>query len=222
MKYTEDIKSAYISLEEQNEKLVERYIKPHKSNIGSVDNDFLLDVKSYLVLLHAAIEDYVEWISVFSSKAACDIFKDKGIITIPFLFLFQKSDSLKKRLKIKKGKITDSPKEFILSNLKEIHQITIQNAIINNGINTMYLNSLLQKCGINFDTTAKEFDGWKKLADYRGDYAHAVLFHNGRKPRANRILTPEAAEDIGSDCISFCLHLKEEALAALAWEIEKK
>lgn len=222
MEYISKIEYAYDSLTNQSEKLVERYIQSHIGNVDSTDADFSLDVKSYLILLHAAIEDYIEGISVFASNAAHEIFKDKGIITMPFLFVCATSKSFENRLKDASKELIDSPKNFLLSELGNIHDITVKKAINNNGINVRYLNSLLQHCGINFDTKANEFISWKKLADYRGDYAHAVFFHHGSKPKTNKILSPEDAMDLGSDCISFCLNIKQEALAALAWTIEKK
>lgn len=216
MEYAEKIELAYVSLTEVNKGLVKRYIEPHKGNVNSTETEFSLDVKSYLVLLHAAIEDYIEGISVFSSNAACEIFKENGIVTMPLLFICAKSKSFKDRLSKKlTEEIQDSPKDFLLSSLGDIHAVTVANAIDNNGINVKYLNSLLQHCGINFDINDNDFISWKSLADYRGDYAHAVVFHHGKKPTAKKLLSPEDAMNLGSDCISFSSKIKDEALASL-------
>lgn len=95
MDYSTDIEKAYTILNEVNNVLLKRYITPHKGNVESTEEDFSLDVKSYLVLLHAAIEDYIERISVFSSNAACEKFKQEGIVTVPLIFLFAKINILK-------------------------------------------------------------------------------------------------------------------------------
>jgi len=212
-----DIEKAYETLCEVNEMLLKRYITPHKGNVESTEEDFSLDVKSYLILLHAAIEDYVEGISVFSSNAACEKFKNEGVVTIPLIFLFAKSKSFKERVSDKKinDEIQISPADFLLSSLGDIHSLAVSNAIDNNGINVRYLNSLLQHCGIHFDTTDNDFISWKTLADYRGDYAHAVVFNHGKKPTAKKLLSPEDAITLSNDCLSFSLKIKKEALSIL-------
>lgn len=217
MDYSKNIEDAYSTLNEINSGLLERYISPHKGNVESTEKDFALDVKSYLVLLHAAIEDYIEGISVFSSNAACEIYKNEGKLTIPLLFLFAKSKSFKERVAEKKinDEIHATPKDFLTSSLGEMHSLTVSNAIDNNGINIKYMNNLLQHCGIHFDTTDNDFISWKSLADYRGDYAHAVVFNHGKKPTAKKMLSPENAMDLGNDCISFSLKIKNEALNIL-------
>ncbi len=215
--YSKDIESAYSNLIATNNILLERYILPHKGNVDSTSDIFHLDVKSYLILLHAAIEDYIEGISVFSSQAACDIFKNEGVITLPLVFIFAKSKVFKDRVSEKaiKNEISTSPKDFLLDSLGDIHSLTISNAIDNNGINIKYLNNLLHFCGINFDSTDNDFISWKSLADYRGDYAHAVVFNHGKKPTAKKILSPEDAMNLGEDCLSFSLKIKNESLVSL-------
>ena len=217
MDYKVDIEKAYANLSEVNEMLLKRYINPHKGNVESTEEDFSLDVKSYLILLHAAIEDYIEGVSVFSSNAACEKFKNEGIVTIPLIFLFAKSKSFKDRVSDKKinEEIKDSPADFLISSLGDIHSLAVSNAIDNNGINVRYLNSLLQHCGIHFDTTDNDFNSWKSLADYRGDYAHAVVFNHGKKPTAKKLLSPEDAIKLSDDCLSFSLKIKTEALSVL-------
>lgn len=111
--------------------------------------------------------------------------------------------------------MTNSPTDFLLSSLGDIHSLAVSNAIDKNGINIRYLKGLLQHCGIHFDTTDNDFISWKNLADYRGDNAHAVVFNHGKKPTAKKILSPEDAIKIGNDCISFSLKIKEEALSVL-------
>ena len=215
--YPNRIAGAYTNLVEVNNQLLTRYIKPHEGNVNSSNEDFSLDVKSYLILLHAAIEDYIEGISVFSSDIACAKRQEEGLVTLPFLFLFAKSKSYKERVSDKKinDVLANSPELFILSSLGDIHGLAVANAIDNNGINVRYLNSLLQHFGINFDITDNDFISWKTLADYRGDYAHAFFFNHGKKPTAKKILSPEDALNIGNDCISFANKIKNEALASL-------
>ena len=217
MDYSSNIEHAFTTLSDVNKALLKRYIAPHKGNINSTQDDFSLDVKSYLILLHAAIEDYIEGISVFSSNAACEKFKNEGVVTVPLLFLFAKSKSFKERIADKKlnEEVINSPKDFLLSSLGDIHSLAVSNAIDNNGINVKYLNGLLQHCGIHFDTTDNDFISWKSLADYRGDYAHAVVFNHGKKPTAKKLLSPEDAMNLGADCISFSLKIKDEALNSL-------
>ncbi|QJT81938.1 HEPN domain-containing protein [Kosakonia sp. MUSA4] len=215
--YSLRIAEAFSNLENVNSQLLHRYITPHRGNVDSTSEDFYLDVKSYLILLHAAIEDYIEGISVFSSEIACEKFKNEGVVTLPLIFLFAKSKSYKERIADKKinEEITISPKDFLISSLGEINSIAVSNAIDNNGINVRYLNSLLQHCGINFDVSDNEFISWKNLADYRGDFAHAVFFNHGKKPTAKKLLSPEDALNLGKDCISFSEKIKKEALISL-------
>ncbi|EPY7124145.1 HEPN domain-containing protein [Klebsiella michiganensis] len=217
MDYSVDIMKAFDTLVRVNTTLYNRYILPHIGVVDSTDEVFSLDVKSYLILLHAAIEDYIEGISVFTSNAACELFKNEGKITLPFIFLFAKSKSFKDRVSDKKlsEELHDSPRDFMVSSLGDINSIAVVGAIDNNGINVRYLNNLLQHCGINFDVSENDFISWKSLADYRGDYAHAVVFNHGKKPKATKLISPEAARDLGSDCIRFSEKIRDEALSSL-------
>lgn len=217
MSYSLNITKAFDTLVEVNKSLYKRYILPHIGVVTSTDEEFSLDVKSYLILLHAAIEDYIEGVSVFTSSAACELFKSQGKITLPLIFLFAKSKSFKERVSDKKlsDELHNSPRDFIISSLGDIHSITVSCAIDNNGINVKYLNSLLQHCGINFDVSENDFISWKTLADYRGDYAHAVVFNHGRKPKATKLISPEVAKNLGSDCIEFSRKIRDEALNSL-------
>lgn len=217
MDYSVDIMKAFDTLVRVNTTLYNRYILPHIGVVDSTDEVFSLDVKSYLILLHAAIEDYIEGISVFTSNAACELFKNEGKITLPFIFLFAKSKSFKDRVSDKKlsEELHDSPRDFMVSSLGDINSIAVVGAIDNNGINVRYLNNLLQHCGINFDVSENDFISWKSLADYRGDYAHAVVFNHGKKPKATKLISPEDARDLGSDCIRFSEKIRDEALSSL-------
>ena len=217
MDYSVDIMKAFDTLVRVNTNLYNRYILPHIGVVDSTDEVFSLDVKSYLILLHAAIEDYIEGISVFTSNAACELFKNEGKITLPLMFLFAKSKSFKDRVSDKKlsEELHDSPRDFMVSSLGDITANAVVGAIDNNGINVRYLNNLLQHCGINFDVSENDFISWKSLADYRGDYAHAVVFNHGKKPKATKLISPEDARDLGNDCIRFSEKIRDEALSSL-------
>lgn len=217
MDYSVDIMKAFDTLVRVNTNLYNRYILPHIGVVDSTDEVFSLDVKSYLILLHAAIEDYIEGISVFTSNAACELFKNEGKITLPLMFLFAKSKSFKDRVSYKKlsEELHDSPRDFMVSSLGDINANAVAGAIDNNGINVRYLNNLLQHCGINFDVSENDFISWKSLADYRGDYAHAVVFNHGKKPKATKLISPEDARDLGNDCIRFSEKIRDEALSSL-------
>ncbi|AOM96868.1 TPA: HEPN domain-containing protein [Klebsiella pneumoniae] len=217
MDYSVDIMKAFDTLVRVNTNLYNRYILPHIGVVDSTDEVFSLDVKSYLILLHAAIEDYIEGISVFTSNAACELFKNEGKITLPLMFLFAKSKSFKDRVSDKKlsEELHDSPRDFMVSSLGDINANAVAGAIDNNGINVRYLNNLLQHCGINFDVSENDFISWKSLADYRGDYAHAVVFNHGKKPKATKLISPEDARDLGNDCIRFSEKIRDEALSSL-------
>ncbi|MDK1806484.1 HEPN domain-containing protein [Klebsiella pneumoniae] len=217
MDYSVDIMKAFDTLVRVNTNLYNRYILPHIGVVDSTDEVFSLDVKSYLILLHAAIEDYIEGISVFTSNAACELFKNEGKITLPLMFLFAKSKSFKDRVSDKKlsEELHDSPRDFMVSSLGDINANAVVGAIDNNGINVRYLNNLLQHCGINFDVSENDFISWKSLADYRGDYAHAVIFNHGKKPKATKLISPEDARDLGNDCIRFSEKIRDEALSSL-------
>ncbi|HHH2394778.1 TPA: hypothetical protein ACPZCL_004694 [Klebsiella pneumoniae] len=217
MDYSVDIMKAFDTLVRVNTNLYNRYILPHIGVVDSTDEVFSLDVKSYLILLHAAIEDYIEGISVFTSNAACELFKNEGKITLPLMFLFAKSKSFKDRVSDKKlsEELHDSPRDFMVSSLGDINANAVAGAIDNNGINVRYLNNLLQHYGINFDVSENDFISWKSLADYRGDYAHAVVFNHGKKPKATKLISPEDARDLGNDCIRFSEKIRDEALSSL-------
>lgn len=217
MDYCTDIDTALDNLKEIYEKLRGRYIEKHIQNPSSTEDEFSLDVKSFCILLHAALEDYIEGISIFSCTAALEKYVNEGVATLPLIFSLHHSGVLKSRVKEKDiiNAIPKSHDDFIKDSAGEVRGYIVNNAISNNGINLKYLNEMLHLIGIHFDTSSPNFHDWVSLADFRGDYAHAVIFNHGKKPALNKVLSPESADQKGESCILFAEELCDSAKRSL-------
>jgi hypothetical protein len=64
---------------------------------------------------------------------------------------------------------------------------------------------LLIPVGLNLPS-GPELNSLKKLADARGSFAHTMALDAkyGEYKKANKVLTPEEAQSIATDCLNMC------------------
>lgn len=188
---------------------------------------FKLDVKSYCVLLHAAIEDFIEGVVLNVYKASHDLFLEEGVITIPFMYSLHLSGVLEKRwseiaeddVEISKGEVLYpvSPIEYFL-NSNYICEPFIHSILTSNhGISRKYIKKIVMILGIHVDFSDVMYSDWKSIADYRGAYAHSDISYID-KTKAKKPLSPEKCRDAGNSAISFSFKLVKWAKESLMKE----
>ena len=210
----------YDSLKKANEDLYDRYIDKYIKVFCDVD-DFKLDTRTYCVLLHAALEGFIEDVSFFTSKYSFFLFKEKGEVTIPFMFFLNGTNLCNSRLLSKSEKSEDDDGvhigehviEFIFDSEDKANTLWMGKINSNHGIKSKHLNSIIQALGIHFDKSDLNFDSWESFAQYRGSFAHsnADYLAGTSGETAIKELSPEDAKKKGRECVDFALTIIEEA-----------
>ncbi len=159
-------------------------------------------VKAYCILSHAAIEEYLETVSMRVMKRSIDdwLFKRRYTDTLATLLCTYGSqinisadeNSREKRVfDYLKGAFKDAKEKLS----KDIYE--------NNGISIKYIRKLMIPVAIDITDDALLLNSLKQLAKERGAYAH--------KQKINTVLSPEDAKKYVGDCINLCSDIKEKA-----------
>lgn len=216
----------YYTLYTANDALYERFLKKHMNGTGSVE-EFKLDTRSYCVLLHAALENFVEDVSLFVANYSFFLFKECGEVTIPLMFLLNGTKSYDDRF-VTKGDTDDSDddsyhiKQHVVEFIVDCEMKTImkwKNVITSNhGIKTKHLNSVLQSVGIHCDVEDANFSSWKNFSSYRGSFAHLSepYLSDDSSSSAIKELSPEYAFKYGNECVDYSITIIEEAKRILS------
>lgn len=216
----------YYTLYSANDALSERFLKRHMNGTGDID-EFKLDTRSYCVLLHAALENFVEDVSLFVAKYSFFLFKESGEVTIPLMFLLNGTKSYDDRF-VTKGDVADSDddgyhiKQHVVEFIFDCEMKTSMKwkSVItsNHGIKTKHLNSVLQAVGIHCDVEDENFSSWKSFSSYRGSFAHLSepYLSGDSSDSAIKELSPEYAFKFGKECVDYGLTIIEEAKKILS------
>lgn len=219
-----------IDLDELKIDLESKFLSEHLANqLASLD-DFKFDVKSYCVLLHAAIEDFIEGIALKVYTASYYLFMEKGIVTIPFMYALHLSGALEKRISdISEddsiSKMHDSiypiHPAFYFFNCKESLDSSIKSLLTaNHGISRKYLKKIIMTLGVYIDFTNTAYLSWKSIAEHRGAYAHSDTSYIDIT-KAKKPLSPEKSKEIGDAAVDFAMKIAEWAEESLNIENKK-
>lgn len=200
----ENLKKKYDDLEDHVLELLFRFIEPHKDPLQKPDV-YNLDVHSFCILCHAAFEEFLEDITIFSVDKIEKEFKNKprrfSYATLCLLHFDEHQKSLS-------GDdswpdvFNDYLSERISDRKKELSKYAMHE---NHGIDIKYLRKLLQPIGIEVPSNPIETSALSKLKDIRGAYAHSYARH--KNP-----LSPEDAEKIVFDVLGMIERVKDKAL----------
>ncbi|HEH9440766.1 TPA: hypothetical protein SIA39_002791 [Aeromonas sobria] len=216
-----------LALSDTKKDLDDKFLKPHLNNPTAVLEDFKFDVKSYCVLLHAAIEDFIEGVALSIFRASCDIYLKEGVITIPFMYALHMSGALEKRITEiaeddvdqKNGEIAHpvSPSIFFMNQIKSA-ELHIQDLLgKNHGISRKYLKKILMALGVHIEFTDINYSHWKSISEYRGAYAHSDISYID-VTKAKKPLAPEKSLEIGNAAIEFSMKIFSWAEDSLKFE----
>ncbi|QMI06350.1 MULTISPECIES: HEPN domain-containing protein [Enterobacteriaceae] len=214
-------------LSKTKDDLERKFLAPYFNDPLVEPETFKLDVKSYCVLLHAAIEDFIEGVVLSVYKASHDLFLEDGVITIPFMYSLHLSGVLERRLseiadddvEISKGEVLYpvSPIEYFLNSNYTCEPFIHSMLTSNHGISRKYIKKIVMVLGIHVDFSDVMYSDWKSIAEYRGAYAHSDISYID-KTKAKKPLSPEKCRDAGNSAISFSYKLVEWAKESLMKE----
>ena len=177
--------------------------------------DYEHEVKAACVLAHAALEEFVESISMHVMKTAVQQWERDRKASDPLLALCLKhgvtvsvEDDEEKTQKT----CFDLLREAI-SEAKKRHSKSIQD---NHGFSLKYLRAALTPVFINPPNDVRLTESLKTLTAARGSFAHSAAKHAEFRSdtKVGRASTPLAPEDAGKaidDCVLLCQAIAESA-----------
>jgi hypothetical protein len=192
-------------LESLSDTLIElegKFISNH-DNPTEDPQDFILDVKSYCVLSHAAFEEFIENLCVKILNEVCENYRLTGRFSFSTLCLlhFTQAD----RLEDDKWPDDQTLYEYFLKKLKEIKQEKSKEILENNhGIGMKYLKKMLLPLGLKLPTNQNQVASLANLAKARGGFAHTAK-------RASKVITPDDALTYVYDVYGMCVDLCKQA-----------
>ena len=200
----EDLVKRYDQLELHILELMYRYIDTHNDPMQGPD-DYNLDVHSFCILCHAAFEEYIEDITLYSIERIDKEFNSKirkiSYATLCFLHFDEHELTLNNDDKWSVT-LNDYLKARISARKTELSKYATQE---NHGIDVKYLRKLLVPVGIDVPQNAKYLTSLESLKNIRGAYAHSYA-------RNNKPMAPEDARSIAFDVLEMIQKIKNKAI----------
>lgn len=201
----EELKSKYDALEGHLLELIYRYIDSHKKKVLERPDEYKLDVHSFCILCHAAFEEFIEDVTLYSvNRIEREFNCPNRKFSFATLCLLHFDENAKKITDEKDwpNVYNDYLSARILKRKAELSRYAKQE---NHGIDIKYLRKLLLPIGIDVPRNPAEVSALTKLKEIRGAYAHSYA-------RIQRVVTPEDAENIVYDVLHMVERIKDKAL----------
>ena len=188
--------------------LDDKFIKPYLPAQPGVDPAvYNLDVRAYLLLSHAALEQFVEDLCLELMNRAVDSWESNHHLSEPLLALVAfYSDCLPISENEREPEVTffdhirigvEKAKTTFSSYLKRK----------NNGVSVKYLRQMLLPVGLSLPTDPRLVASLGQLASHRGDNAH--------KHRVSKSADPKTAREWVGDCLLLSALLTDDAMKAM-------
>jgi hypothetical protein len=192
-------KNIYSSLEDRLLDLIDRFIDCHKDPTESPES-YALDVESFILLSHAAFEEFVEELGkAVANESLCNFKSGKISKTTLCLLHFSDSDSL--------SNWDESKTLYDRLLTKYFERVNQYNNSIadNNGVNLKYLKKILIPIGLDIPHEFKHTNAISTLATMRGGFAHKY------KQAVNNVKTPQYVLTIMYDVLEYMELLMKQA-----------
>lgn len=178
--------------------------------VGPVDPPQVweFDVRSYVVLAHAAFEEFYEELALAmldGIKAGWDTGKKFTVASGLLISAYGSRPSFSKSNGSNEKAIHEYVDEAIKAAERKLKILCSKD---NHGAAPKHVRTLLIPVGLNFTPTLGLKNSLVKLAETRGAFAHKGL--------VTHLLTPEGAKGIVADCLEFAETVVADANARLA------
>lgn len=201
----EDLENKYNDLENHILELGIKYIELHNDPLEN-PNDYKLDVNSFCILCHAAFEEFLEDVTLYSIDHIEREFNSKirkiSYATICLLHFDEHPLGLTEDQKWESNYLNDYLSKRLAERKSELSKYAIKE---NHGIDIKYLRKLLLPIGIDVPRDIKELGSLNILKNIRGTYAHSFA-------RTNKPLSPEDAMNAVFDVLEMVTKIKNKAL----------
>lgn len=201
---SEELENKFRALENHVLELLIRYLEPHKDPLQS-PNDYDLDVHSFCILSHAAFEEFVEDVTLYSvDKIETEFNSINRKFSYATLCLLHFDEHQKKIAEENNwpSAFNDYLSQRIAARKSELSKYATQE---NHGIDIKYLRKLLQPIGIEVPRNPHELSALSRLKTIRGAYAHSYA-------RRRDSISPEDADNIVCDVLEMVRRIKNKAL----------
>lgn len=186
------------------------YLKKHLQDTElSISPDWERDKKSLIVFSHAAIENYIEMISLTLIKhGRHDYVFNKRVSDIILNFLWLRSNS---KPEFSTEEWGGASRPLLIKELDDLIDSFANEITINNhGIKIKHLNNLLRSVSIDLPENIELLGDLDKLTDYRGEFAHRFLARGFKIKRITNTESPETVKKIIINCyrLSYRLYIR--------------
>lgn len=198
-----DVKESLDKLELYLLELEDRYIDTHKDLFENPE-EYKLDVRSYCVLSHAAFEEFVENVCLYTLNEIEEKFTNTQRISFSTLCLLHFSGNAK-TLDNESWKDDDRMFDYLLDKLKDIKSEFSKYIMDqNHGVGLKYLKKMLVPLGLYTPLDVKHRTALDNLSQSRGGYAHT-------SHRNIRSLSPEDARTQVRDVYEIMVELSNKS-----------
>jgi len=200
-------KVTYQFLRKHIRKLEKRLIASHlpaDPHVGPAKYD--PDVRAYLLLSHAAIEDFVEQVALAVAKEAELRWLNNKRLSRPIvaLLICYNADPV---LPDHKDSSIDTSFDIIRNALSSARERFSNDVFNNHGISLGYIRKLLYPIGIDISADPRLQASLATLSKERGAFAHTICIANH--------MAPEDAKLCVDDCLELCRDIWEKAQSVI-------
>ncbi|MDF2185228.1 HEPN domain-containing protein [Grimontia hollisae] len=196
------------------------YLSPNLTNDLSVNPNWERDKKSLILLTHAALENYIEVISLILIEDAEHHFKYHNKINEPLLYFTWLKCNSKPSFSDEDWKETS--REILKKELEEAIR-TYKNEVYknNHGIKIKNLNNLLRPLSLELPNNPTLTSSLDELTNLRGEFAHRFLEKGTMAQRIQNKKGPEEIQRIVINSYRLAYRLYLSSLAKIADENSK-
>lgn len=217
MKETENIRQLHKELLKEVSKIEEVYIRPllissDPNNALLSYEDFKYPVKSYMILCHAAMEEFAELLAIEIANAAKELYLNRGIRLYEVLAGLQSNyGQIYKPDKSVVGFETSGTR--FKKQIESLHSRFSGDVDNSHGVGLKYLKFLFYSANIDITTAPHLMTSLRKMQDYRGEVAHKFM----KMKAASMVmaLTPDGAKEVAEDCITIMQSAAKSAIDML-------
>jgi hypothetical protein len=215
---TTEIDIIYTATETYISSLEKSFLDKHLENPLSTPDDYDYDVKSYCILCHAALEDYMETIALKVLDKAIENYVNHHHLSESIVTLMHfKAPSVNNYFeKLEDNAPLTNVYDYTRNILKDIKarfskEITMQN----HGASLKYIRQLLMPVAIDIPNDPQLLNSLQLLANERGFFAHKFQQSGNLK----RSIEPEKAKIIMEDCLLLCWDIRDKAKSRIFFEL---
>ena len=204
-----DLRKLYKELKSDLVRIEKVHIRRFLKKPLASPTEYELSVKAYLLLCHAAFEEFMEEIAIEVLNAIENNYKLHKKYSMALVCLTHFRSSYASELN--KDQYDDEAFSIYTHFRKALEELkaSFSNYIHGNqGAGIKYINRVMVPLGIQVTTDPGLLDSLKKLARERGHYAHK------RKdgPAIRHSLNPEDAKTVVSDCVLVFKDIRDKAM----------